>query len=63
MQVSKKIIGKERKGKEREGKGRKGKERKTNIKSHKVVIFHVCVGAEPLEGSEPNLEHKVRGPT
>jgi hypothetical protein len=49
------MKGKERKGKERKGKERKGKERaseKPCIKSHKSVIFHVVVGAEPLARSE-----------
>ena len=53
VEVSKKIIGKERKGK-----GRKGIQ-----KSHKSVIFHACVGAKPLGLAQPNFYWLLRRPT
>jgi hypothetical protein len=52
VEVSKKIILKERKGKERKRKERKGKGYKPCIKSHKSVIFLAVVGAEPLARSQ-----------
>jgi hypothetical protein len=55
VEVSKKLIGKERKGKEREGKGMEWME--AMHKSHKSVIFHVVMGRNPWRDLNEYLDY------